>query len=521
MRIDFSAWQRKCLTEECAAADAKGVMVSRDQNSLSMTSISQPQVDTARMSASAVINTDAIDYDGEVILASGVRLGNYANNPVVMWDHGRSVTPLPIGTSRSPDAELMIQRSDRQIEATSFCAQSHPFAVQVFALIDEGVVRATSINVVPSVVAAYRGPDGREVLVTEESDMVEWSWTALGVNPEALRSDFSQAKSLLLSGAYHEAMALQVDHAVRVLNRNSLGGDLLMPAIRKSLLSMVPAPRGMLIKPFDEEVMSKDTLTGPEIKSMNRQQLKSLNFEKYDDETQKRLKAAIEEFPEGGDGDSTEVGETQSKSGLPEEAEDVDDLVEEVVNEVPAEETVTEGAVKLGAKVLMDAFEAIQYVHKFFGDAVAPVENDTVRAGMESVLADMGDSLDSLRGLFSSAYPDLPPLGATDTTDEDAEMAMQMKAMLASNQSRRYRVMGLQSLVGTLAGAPNLTTSQKKSISAIGDKLGRLVQSAAEFKPSLPAGYIPESELHAMQQRYESKLDDLVSLIEKHVAPAS
>lgn len=520
MRIDFSTWQRKCLTEECAAADAKGVMVHRDQHSLSMTSISQPQVDPARMSASAVINTDAIDYDGEVILASGVRLGNYANNPVVMWDHGRSVTPLPIGTSRSPDGELLIQRSDRQIEATSFCAQSHPFAVQVFALIDEGVVRATSINVVPSVVAAYRGPDGREVLVTEESDMVEWSWTALGVNPEALKSDFSKAKSLLLSGAYHEAMALQVAHAVRVLDRNSLGGDLLMPAIRKSLLSMVPAPRGMLIKPFDEEVMSKDTLTGPEIKSMNRQQLKSLNFEKYDDETQERLKAAIEEFPEGGD-DVVPPADGQAKSGLPEETEDVDDLVDEVVNEFPAEEAVTEGAVKLGAKVLMDAFEAIQYVHKFFGDAVAPVENDTVRVGMESVLADMADSLDSLRGLFSSAYPDLPALGAADTTDEDAEMAMQMKAMLASNQSRRYRVMGLQSLVGTLASAPNLTTSQKKSISAIGDKLGRLVQSAAEFKPSLPAGYIPESELHAMQQRYESKLDDLVSLIEKHVAPAS
>lgn len=558
MWSDFRKWQRKSVSlDSLSTSSGGGLMIAHEGNGTLLTSLANPIVNVGRMSASAVINTDAVDYEDEVILASGVRVGNYAKNPVVLWDHGKSVTTLPIGTSESPEGELDLVRSERMIEATTYFAQSFPFAAQVFGLIDEGVVRATSIHVIPTAIASYMAPDGRKVMVTEESDMVEYSWTCLGVNPEAVR----RQKSLSLPDRYREAWSLQVDRAASVLRRGTLGGDVLSPSIRKSLTAMAK-PKGMLINPFSDEQdgqdMTKKTLTAPELRRMSRAKLKSLRTDDYDDETQAQMKALIgdeeevdeSEFADDFEADDEEAvdpefddefaiddeGTAPVDDAEPFEGEDEDEAVpkpkpksvpaegEEVpvdpaeVEPAPAgEESLDDGAMKLGAKVLKEAHDAIDYVVKYLEEALGPVENEPVKVGLMAELQHLTECVDTVRGLYTAAYPGAPALGVDPQIGEEDVLATQMKSMLASDERRQYRALGIQSLVSQVTRARNLTTKQRKSLLAVEEKISRMLESAASYKPEAPVGYVPVAQYESL----ESKLGELMSKFEALALPAS
>jgi hypothetical protein len=532
-RTDYRTWQRKSLgTDILSMPESNGMFIQRDGNALMMTSISAPVVDATRMTAKAIINTDAVDYQDEVIVASGVRTTNYANNPVVLWEHGKTFTDLPIGRCKTPDGLPALIQTDTTIEAECTFSQTFPFARQVFAMIDEDIIRATSIQVIPSVVAVYRSPEGREVLVTEESDMVEWSWTAIGVNPEALRSKSLRSESL------REALTLQVDRAARVLNRGTLGGESLMPAIRKSLLSMVPKSKGLLINPFDREEESQmKTLTGDEIGAMDKAALKSLVMDEYDESSKALIKSALDAF--GGDAESddysevvddatdvvTETEESEDAEGAEEavaETEAVAELVEEVTEGTAAKSlgesgVDSKGMMKLGARVLMEAYDGMDYLAKYFQAAVEPVENEPVKQGVMAVLSELSDSLDALRGLYSTAYPDLPALGSKETSADEGVAATQMKSLLASSQTRQFKVLGINALVNSVRQGSNLTEGQRKSLDAVSEKLTRMVDAASKYKAPIPAGYVPEAQLKSMQSKFERVL----KRVEEKVLPAS
>jgi hypothetical protein len=562
MMNDFRKWQRKSVSLDSIDV-SPGVMTAHVGNGLMMTSPANPTTDLNRMSASATINTDAVDYEDEVILASGVRIGNYQNNPVVLWDHGKSITTLPIGTCRMPDGDIDLIRSDRSIDSTTYFAQSLPFAHQVFGLIDEGVVRATSIHVVPYQVAAYRAPDGREVMVTEDCDMVEWSWTCLGVNPEAVRKE----KSFRMPDRYCEAWALQMDRAASVLNKGTLGGDILSPSIRKSLMSLAK-PKGMLINPFGESQdadMTKKTLTGPEIRKIGRVQLKSMKLEEYDEATQAKMKALMDDEETPGMTDDTpptnEMPEGKEKSKVPPQFEADDEEAEEVpvdpkpkanpkakAPSVPVEPEATEEVaqveteegdegeltddaeaksmpteqvvpdsenelvdgpqpIKPGAKVLKEAHDAVDYVVKYLQSAMAPLENQAVVAGLTAELEALVTSVDAIRGLFAAEYPDQPALGVAAEQTADDVVNEQIKSMLAARQRDQFRVLGLQSLVANVAKEKNLTVGQRKSLLAVQQKFTGMLEQAANHKPEVPAGYVPESQYIDLQNRFVSLLE--------------
>lgn len=565
---DWKAWQRKSISLD-ALSVAPGVMASHAGNGLIMTAPSNPIVDVSKMSAGATINTDAIDYENEVILASGVRIANYQNNPVVLWDHGKSITTLPIGTCRDAEGEIDLQRHDRSIDSTTYFAQSLPFAHQVFGLIDEGVVRATSIHVVPYQVAAYRAPDGREVMVTEDSDLVEYSWTCLGVNPEAVRKE----KSVRLPDRYFEAWQLQMDRAASVLDKGTLGGDRLSASIRKSLMSMAK-PKGMLINPFgesqDAEDMTQKTLTAREIASIHPRRLKSMKMDEYDEETQAKMKAlmAADDDEESDVPSTTDIEGAETKSKVPpqfesddeEDAEEISDdeldggneddeeidfggdeeiegdedgLTEDAetksqpdVPEVPeAPEAPVEPAVpgevpegpqvmKLGAKVLKEAHDAMDYVVKYLQTALGPVENEIVKSGLTSELQNLVTSVDAVRGLFAASYPDQPALGVEAQQTADDVVAEQIKSMLAARERNQFRVLGLQSLVANVATSKNLTLGQRKSLLAVQSKFTGMLEEAQNFKQPAPTGYVPESQYQALAERFSELEEKVVSMIE-------
>lgn len=545
MTIDFSTWQRKTLTTDVLPeSPAKGGLINRSASGVVVTALVDPVVDPMEMTALAVINTNAIDYEGEVILPTGVMLGNYANNPVVMWDHGKEIS-LPIGISQSPSGELDIYRGQDRIEARTYFAKSFPFAVQIFALVDERVIRATSIGVIPIEIAEYQSPTGQTVPVTERSNMVEFSWCPIGVNPESV----SSGQKSLFPDWLSEAASLQVDRAIDVLNRGSLGGDRLLPAIRKSLAAMVPKPKGLLIKPFDteEDEMPKDTLTAREVKKMTLAQLKSMDMSKYDDQAKAMVEKAMYDMEAkekacvdgkcdtpAGDSDVNmqtkaivppaeeveEEGDEEVEGGETEASEEVEEAVEETVNEKSAGEGLEGSPMKLGARILTEMFDAIAYMKDYFEGQMGPLENEAVRSGAEDLLIQLGDMADAARGLFASAYPELPALGSEEEVDEDSEMAAQMKSLLAASQTKQFQTLGIKSLISAIGKSTNLTATQRRSISAIESKITRLVKSASNFVPPVPEGYVPVADLEAANARL-AKAMQVIDKIESQVLPAS
>ena len=133
----------------------------------------QPYVDRKAMSARAVISTATIDRVGDLLIPRGCRLENYSKNPVVMWAHGLEGIGQPIGTSRDANGQVAVTVSDDDVQATSWFSQTSLEAAQIFELIDEGIVRATSVRETPIKSHLKHDPIEGDVLIVEEWDLEE------------------------------------------------------------------------------------------------------------------------------------------------------------------------------------------------------------------------------------------------------------------------------------------------------------------------------------------------------------
>ncbi len=176
----------------------------------------QPSIDRQAMSARSVISTATIDRVGDLLIPRGCQLDNYVKNPVVMWAHGMEGIAPPIGTSRDPDGNVAVIITDDDVQATCWFSQKSLEAAQIFELIDEGIVRATSVRETPIKSHLQRDPIAGDVLIVEEWDLEEWSWCAIGVNPDAV---------------------------AKTLHRNRLGGQPIAASIVKSLISVAPTSK--------------------------------------------------------------------------------------------------------------------------------------------------------------------------------------------------------------------------------------------------------------------------------------
>jgi hypothetical protein len=148
-------------------------------------------VDQSEMSALATISTPAEDRSRDVVNPLGIWLENYDRNPAVFFDHGMSGIYLPIATSREPnDGSVAVFPSKAGVSAKSWFSQSLAEAQQVFALICEGIINATSINLIPRVAKVRAQPEGVvggwPGLAIEQWELLEWSWVGIPDNPEAV-----------------------------------------------------------------------------------------------------------------------------------------------------------------------------------------------------------------------------------------------------------------------------------------------------------------------------------------------
>jgi phage head maturation protease len=133
----------------------------------------------------AVISTDAVDRDGEVVLPNGLEKAQYSGNPVVLYGHDSS--SLPIGKT------LWIKSDGNKVIAKYRVSDKTQFARDVFGLLQDGILRAHSIGFTehdsspPTTKEIETRPDWKDARkVIRSWSLLEFSVVPIPCNPEAL-----------------------------------------------------------------------------------------------------------------------------------------------------------------------------------------------------------------------------------------------------------------------------------------------------------------------------------------------
>ena len=139
-----------------AAAGSPARLPSGYLQTLDSESVVQAAVDAKDMSVPFVIVTRGAGFNragnkvqivpGEY--GQGLQSEDYVRNPIVLLDHGMGFS-LPIAKSETRDGKSTLNLMATRAEARAYFSQSLPEAVQVFALIDEGILRTASIQFRP------------------------------------------------------------------------------------------------------------------------------------------------------------------------------------------------------------------------------------------------------------------------------------------------------------------------------------------------------------------------------------
>ncbi len=155
-------------------------------------------------SAIAWISTDAIDRDKEVMLPKGVNTENFLKNPVVLWAHDYSGTP--VGKTQ------WIKQGRKYIKAKWEWADTEK-AQEIKQLWEGGFLNAVSVGFIvskshePTPDDIKKNPDWAEVrLVIDEWELLEFSIVPVPANPAAL---VAAVKELNISEATQKELGIE------------------------------------------------------------------------------------------------------------------------------------------------------------------------------------------------------------------------------------------------------------------------------------------------------------------------
>lgn len=129
------------------------------------------------------------DRSNDIVAVAGIKLNNYMENPVVLFNHQQEL--LPIGTGD----DLEVQGDVLFGEVTFH--EATQLSKDVATLVEQGVLRAVSIGFLPLKVETYPiteemrktgsyYPYTNTVRVIQESELIEFSIVAVPANQEAL-----------------------------------------------------------------------------------------------------------------------------------------------------------------------------------------------------------------------------------------------------------------------------------------------------------------------------------------------
>ena len=139
------------------------------------------QVEGLNRTLRFIASTEAIDRDGEVLLASGWQLDKFLKNPVFQWAHDYSQPPI----GKIVNAQVV---NDQLVEDVEFAdAETYPFADIIYRLYMGGFLNAVSVGFIPiEWQTGKKDGDPRKTYTKQEQ--LELSGVPVPSNPEALQS---------------------------------------------------------------------------------------------------------------------------------------------------------------------------------------------------------------------------------------------------------------------------------------------------------------------------------------------
>lgn len=469
-----------------------------------------PDVDPSTLSARFRICTPRLDREGDIIEPSGVDWSDYQFSPVVKYEHGFSGIPFPVARSSDANGNCHVYyggpgQSGSEVEdalyARAFFSENNDLSYQTFGLIDEGLLRAASIHVLP--IEGKPLPNDR--LHALSSSMMEWSVCTVGMNPDAY------AKSLTKDSKFSELLSLQLDAATRILTKGSIGDRRLNPLLAKSIKAIQP-PKQPIARGFTGEgkgQMAK-SLTAEQIKKLSPIALAKAMVDEYDAETVKALRARVKMLEEESAGtiaaSESETDDSMSKADgevegtvvAPEVASEVEEIAEEPTPKMnPGADFLT--AVHTDVKGLVERLLA----------AETATEKPEVLEAASAFAETLQGMLTEIEGAASSIYPDMPKMAGTgEVAAADEEL---VKSWIASKSTNQYKLAGLAVKLQKSLGTPKVMPAVIQSV--IRD-LQLLNKSAKSWKPAVAPAVegVDRKEFDALTKAVEKLVDSLGKL---------
>ncbi len=170
--------------------------------------IAKTEVDTDERTVTAVINTDVVDREKEVLLPNGANLEQYLKNPVVLWAHQYSATPIA--------RTLWMKKGRKHITAKAQFAET-PLAEEVYQLFKGGFLSAFSVGFLPAENGSHP-PTPEEVKkhpgwaeakrIYDDWELLEFSVVPVPANPDALATAV-KSKDISLSKELQEQLGVE------------------------------------------------------------------------------------------------------------------------------------------------------------------------------------------------------------------------------------------------------------------------------------------------------------------------
>lgn len=457
--------------------------------SLAIDIAGDPTFDESNMTATAVISTPTIDRVGDLLFPRGCKVDNYAKNPVVLWAHGfDGGLNLPVGRSEDESGNLTVNVADNDVTATCHFSQTLKTAAQIFDLIVEKIVRATSVRETPIKSSFERDPNLGDILVVEEWELEEWSWCCVGANPDAV---------------------------AKALDRGKLAGSPIEPSILKSLSAIAPKFKRFGVG-FKSESASgicphcnskavgstdgNDTCEkGHVYPSSSAKQIEEVDIVSKKSYRKaailKMSPAELEQAKEDADETSMEAIESEETKRA-KEAE----VTTETDTTVESESTT----MPYGAQVVSAVHASLAGAVANIEQSMGPLENPEVKTSLSEIMGALQEQMTALEGLYAGTYPDQPAL-KMDGTSEDPEG--EMKSWLATGRLPQLQMSGVGARLKQVASAKNLTPGQRTMVRGVMDHLQRM-QVAAKSSAK-PTG---DTETKALADKVAAAQKELESL---------
>ncbi len=395
--------------------------IAGKSSDLSLACQTQPMIDERLMSARAIINTPREDREGDIIVPKGVHLENFRKNPVVLWEHGLGEITRPIAKCQHPDGNLALEVEENQISATSYFTDKSLESLQIFHLIVEGLVRATSVRAVPIKSSTRKTSNHGIGIVLEEWELIEWSWGALGVNPDAI---------------------------ARTIHRGTIEGRKITEPLLKSLKSVL-SPKTRTVPGWTNPVdnLSQEQVfdrTG-QVEQTDDTSLEQMSNQVIPEKTVENENVKQSEpIPVAGR-IKTQTKRKQRFGFTPKQAEKI----------------------PLGAQIIKSIQSSMTDLTTHVNQTSVALENERVKSSLNTFLASLEKEQIALEKLFAANYAHLNDPGESEGTNHEAGHADNLPAKsstgwLKSEMIRQLQTSDYFERIKSLSQADNLTQQQRQ-----------------------------------------------------------